>query len=208
MAVANKRTMLTLYTDGQDPYCHQVRIALAEKGVGVEILQVTPEQYMEDLSHLNPYNSVPTLVDRELVLFDARIIMEYLDERFPHPPLLPVYPVYRANSRKMMYRMERDWYTLMRTIENGSDSEVQAARKQMADSITALDPVFADKPYFLSEEFTMLDCVLAPLMWRLPLLGVEIPKTAKAIYAYKERVFERDSFQVSLTEDERELRVA
>jgi len=208
MAVANKRIMITLYSDARDVYCHQVRIALAEKAVGVEILNVTADEYGEDLSHLNPYNSMPTLVDRDLVLFDAKIIMEYLDERFPHPPLLPVYPVARAQSRKMMYRLERDWYSLMRIIENGSEAEAEKARHELGESITSLNPVFSDKPYFLSDEFSMVDCVLAPLLWRLPQLGVQLPKQAKAIEKYMARVFERDAFQVSLTDDERELRAA
>jgi len=134
--------------------------------------------------------------------------MEYLDERFPHPPLLPVYPVAREQSRKMMFRIEHDWYSLMRTIENGTVAEATVARQHLCDSLTSLNPVFADKPFFLSDEFSMLDCVLAPLLWRLPTLGIELPKEAKAIKAYMARVFERDSFQVSLTDDERDLRAA
>lgn len=204
MAIVAKRTIMSLFSDVNDVYSHQVRIVLAEKGVNVDIHHVLPEGDKSELEAVNPYGSVPTLIDRELVLYEARIIMEYLDERFPHPPLLPVYPVARAESRKMMYRIENDWYGLMRQIMEGVDG----ADDRLKESLSALDPVFADKPYFLSEEFSLLDCVLAPLLWRLPQLGIEIPASAKALSAYMERVFSRDSFQESLTEAERQLRAA
>ncbi len=208
VTMANKRSVMTLYSDSQDAYSHQVRIVLAEKGVGVEILQVSPQKPSEDLITLNPYNSTPTLVDRELVLYEANIIMEYLDERFPHPPLLPVYPVARAEHRKMMFRIEHDWYTLMRAIESNTGAKQIDVRKQLTESLTSLAPLFAEHPYFMSDEFSLIDCCMAPLLWRLPLLGIELPKTAKHVIHYAERMFERDSFQASLTEDERELRVA
>lgn len=207
MAVVAKRTVMTLFSDTQDIYSHQVRIVLAEKGVNVEIHAVNPDNQPEDLLDINPYGSVPTLVDRELVLYEASIIMEYLDERFPHPPLLPVYPVARAEYRKMMFRIENDWYSLMHIINNSNnEKEKQQARKNLIDSLTNLVPVFADKPFFLSEEFSMLDCCIAPLIWRLPQLGIELPANSAAITDYAERVFERDSFQASLTDIEREIR--
>ncbi len=209
MAIVAKRTVMSLFSDMQDIYSHQVRIVLAEKGVNVEIHPVTPEALPEDLLDVNPYGGVPTLIDRELVLYEPRIIMEYLDERFPHPPLLPVYPVARAESRKMMFRIEKDWYSLMRDIVAAQDeATVDVARKRLADSLISIEPVFNDKAYFLSDEFSLIDCVIAPLLWRLPVLGVELPATAKAIKKYMNRVFERDSFQASLTENERELRAA
>lgn len=197
-----KRSVMTLYSGALDIYSHQVRIVLAEKGVSVDILNVDGNHPCEDLGELNPYNSLPTLVDRDLVLYQAQVIMEYLDERFPHPPLLPVYPVSRAKSRLMMYRIERDWYSLLPKIEAGDES----ARVELKNSIFTIAPVFDELPYFLSEEFTLVDCVIAPLLWRLPLLGIELPRTAKAIFNYQQRVFERESFQVALTEAERELR--
>ncbi len=141
-------------------------------------------------------------------MFESRIIMEYLDERFPHPPLLPVYPVARAECRKMMFRIEKDWYTLMRTIETGKAAEAKAARKQLAESLISLSPVFSDKPFFLSDEFSLLDCCIAPLLWRLPSLGINIPASVKPLTQYCERVFNRDSFQASLTDIEREIREA
>lgn len=206
MAIVAKRTIMSLFSDVNDVYSHQVRIVLAEKGVNVDIHHVTPGNENSDLEAINPYASVPTLIDRELVLYEARIIMEYLDERFPHPPLLPVYPVARAESRKMMFRIENDWYGLMRQIQSGED--LSQAQEFLAESLTALEPVFADKPYFLSDEFSLLDCVLAPLLWRLPQLGVSIPSSAKALNDYMQRLFSKDSFQASLTEAERQLRAA
>lgn len=210
MAIVAKRTVMSLFSDEQDIYSHQVRIVLAEKGVNVEIHPINQADLPAELLEINPYGTVPTLVDRELVLYQAPIIMEYLDERFPHPPLLPVYPVARAEYRKMMYRIENDWYTLVHIIQSGTANatELDQARKQLLDSIVAIEPVFADKPYFISEEFSLIDCCIAPLLWRFPQYGIELPTSAKAIKKYAERVFERDSFQASLTELERELREA
>lgn len=207
MAIVAKRTVMTLFSNNQDPYSHQVRIVLAEKGVNFEINPVKFDDIPQDLLELNPYGSVPTLIDRELVLYHAPIIMEYLDERFPHPPLLPVYPVARAEHRKMMHRIENDWYSLVRLIEQDGE-HTAAARTQLRDSLVALEPVFADKPYFLSEEFSLIDCTLAPLLWRLPTYGIELPASCKALHKYCERIFSRKSFETSLTEIERELRAA
>lgn len=206
MAIVTKRTVMTLHTDQSDVYSHQVRIVLAEKGVNVDMVAADPKNPSDDLLNLNPYGSVPTLLDRDLVLFESRIIMEYLDERFPHPPLLPVYPVARAESRKMMFRIERDWYQLMDAIFN--QENVEQAREDLKDSLISLEPVFADKPYFLSEEFSLLDCTMAPLLWRLPVLGIEIPVENKGLHAYMQRLFQRESFKSSLTETEKQMRVA
>lgn len=203
-----KRSIMTLYSGPLDIYSHQVRIVLAEKGVSVDVLNVDENHPCEDLIDLNPYNSLPTLVDRELVLYNSRVIMEYLDERFPHPPLLPVYPVSRAKSRLMMHRIERDWYKLIAAIENGTQKQADAAREDLQNALTTVIPVFANAPYFLSDDFTLVDCCIAPLLWRLPHLNVKLPRSAKSIAKYEDRVFKRDSFQASLTEAERELREA
>ncbi|MCL1074779.1 stringent starvation protein SspA [Shewanella dokdonensis] len=207
MAVAaNKRSIMTLFSGADDLYSHQVRIVLAEKGVTVDVLQVDPNDLPEDLLELNPYNSVPTLVDRELVLYESRIIMEYLDERFPHPPLMPVYPVSRGQTRLMMHRIDRDWYSLVNRIRKGDRAD--EARKELLESILSIAPVFAEMPFFMSEEFGLADCYLGPLLWRLPALGIELDgKSSKDIKAYMTRVFERDSFKASLTEAEREMRM-
>lgn len=206
MAVAaNKRSVMTLFSGASDLYSHQVRIVLAEKGVSVEINQVNPSNLPEELAELNPYNTVPTLVDRELVLYNARIIMEYLDERFPHPPLMPVYPVSRGRSRLMMHRIEKDWYKLVEVIAN-NEADADDARRELKESLLAIAPVFSETPYFLSEEFSLVDCYLAPLLWRLPALNIELSgRGAKEIQAYMSRVFERDAFQASLTEIERDM---
>ncbi len=201
-----KRSVMTLYSGAMDIYSHQVRIVLAEKGVSVDILNVDANHPCEDLSELNPYNSLPTLVDRELVLYHANVIMEYLDERFPHPPLLPVYPVARARSRLMMYRIKRDWYNLLDRIQGEDEKAAKVARNELKEGLVTLAPVFSDTPYFLSGDFTLVDCCLAPILWRLPYLGIDLPRGAKAVQQYANRLFERESFQVSLSESERELR--
>ena len=206
MAIVAKRTIMSLFSDIDDVYSHQVRIVLAEKGVNVEILPVKQDEPSADLLALNPYGTVPTLIDRELVLYEARIIMEYLDERFPHPPLLPVYPVARAETRKMMHRVEQDWYYLMNLILR--DENAEQARANLTESLTSLDPVFSDKAYFLSDEFSLLDCALAPLLWRLPKLGITITAEHKGLTTYMQKVFKRDSFQTSLTDAERQIRAA
>ena len=205
MAIVAKRTIMSLFSD-DDIDSHKVRIVLAEKGVNVEILKVHVNEPSQDLIAINPYGTVPTLIDRDLVLYDAKIIMEYLDERFPHPPLLPVYPVARAETRKMMYRIEQDWYCLLQRITSGDNAAL--ARQQLFTSLSSLEPVFSDKLYFLSDEFSLLDCALAPLLWRLPQLGIDVPAEAKGLNAYMQRLFKRDSFQASLTDVERQLRAA
>ena len=206
MAVAaNKRSIMTLFSDTIDIYSHQVRIVLAEKGVGVEISYTDPSKLPEDLLELNPYGTVPTLVDRELVLYKSHIIMEYLDERFPHPPLMPVYPVSRGQSRLMMHRIEQDWYSLAAQIFRG-EGDVETARNELREALLSLAPVFSEMPYFMSEEFSLVDCYLAPLLWRLPALGIELSGAgANDIHAYMNRIFSRSSFKASLTDQEREI---
>lgn len=202
-----KRSVMTLYSAPADLESHQARIVLAEKGVTADIVTVDVSAPGSDILALNPYGVFPMLVDRELVLYDIDVILEYLDERFPHPPLLPVYPIARAKSRLMLRRIEKDWYSLAKTIENTASSEVEKeqARKTLRDMLVTLAPVFAESPYFLSEEFTLVDCRIAPLLWRLPLLGITLPPAAKAIAKYQARLFARDSFQASLSEAEREI---
>ena len=208
MAEVAKRSIMTLYSSNMDIYSHQVRIVLAEKGVNFEVIDVDPDNKPEDLADLNPYNTVPTLVDRDLVLFEAQIIMEYLDERFPHPPLMPVYPVARARSRLMIHRVERDWYSLMRVIVSPDSSAInlEKARKDLKDSLITLAPVFSDTLFFLSEDFTLVDCCLAPLLWRLDSMGVVLDgRGSSEVKKYMDRLFERESFQASLTMHEQEL---
>lgn len=203
--VANKRSVMTMYSDPSSPYSHRVRLVLAEKNITVEIKDVDPLDISEDIMDLNPYGTLPTLVDRDLTLFESRIIMEYLDERFPHPPLLPVDPVSRASSRLYMHRVSKDWYTKMEEILNGGKVATKA-RKELRESLTAAAPIFSHKPYFMSDDFSLVDCSIAPMLWRLPLLGIELPAQGKPVLEYAERLFARESFQQSLSEVEREMR--
>lgn len=206
--IANRRSVMTLYSRPTCPHSHRVRIVLAEKSINVEIVDVSGPRLPEDLLDLNPYHSVPTLVDRELVLYDSRVIVEYLDERFPHPPLMPVDPVTRAQFRLALFRIEKDWYSLVEEIEAAADRKKSArARKFLKESILASVEVFAASPYFLSEEFSLVDTSIAPVLWRLPSYGIELGTEAEPINTYMDRVFSRPSFQNSLTEFEQEMRM-
>ncbi|WP_108125885.1 glutathione S-transferase N-terminal domain-containing protein [Saccharospirillum mangrovi] len=208
MGVVAKRSSMTFYSDPISQYSHRVRIVLAEKGVSVDIKDVDPNDIPQEVSDVNPYNSLPTLVDRDLSLFEHYVMMEYLDERFPHPPLLPVYPVARAESRQYIARIQRDWCDKVDAIVAAkSKDSVTKARKELRESLLAIAPVFDHQPFFMSDEFTLVDCCIAPILWRLPSLGIDLPeKQGKPILQYMERLFSRESFQVSLSEVEQEMR--
>ena len=203
--VANRRSVMTLFSSPTSPESHRVRMVLAEKGITVEILDVDPGNKSEDLIDLNPYNTVPTLVDRELVLYDPRAIMEYLDERFPHPPLMPVDPVSRARTRLALYRIEKDWYELVPALESRGEKTSSKARKMLRDSLTASAEVFSARPFFLSDEFSLVDATIIPILWRLKHYRVDLPRQAKPVMQYAERMFQRESFQASLSEAEQEM---
>lgn len=210
MGVVAKRSSMTYFSDARDHYSHRVRIVLAEKGVSVDIIDVDPKNKPEELAELNPYNALPTLVDRDLSLYETKVMMEYLDERFPHPPLLPVYPVARAQSRLWMHRIENDWSPMVDIILNGRNKEAAAkARKELKESLLTIAPIFVEMPYFMSEEFTIVDCCLGPILWRLQEMEIELPKTkqAKPLQDYMDRLFARESFLESLTEMEKEMRL-
>ncbi len=205
-AVATRRSVMTLFSDPQSLHSHRVRMVLSEKNVTCDIIDVDPLNLPDDVMDLNPYGTVPTLVDRDLALYDSRIICEYLDERFPHPPLLPVDPVSRASSRLYMFRVENDWYGLVDQILAGGKPATKA-RKELREGLTAAAPVFAHKPFFMSDEFSLVDASIAPLLWRLPTLGVELAgEAAKQINVYAGSLFKRNGFIASLTEEEREMR--
>lgn len=207
MVAVTKRSSMTFFSDPQSHYSHRVRIVLAEKGVTVDVVDVDPSNPPAELADLNPYNALPTLVDRDLVLYEPNIMMEYLDERFPHPPLLPVYPVARAQSRLMMWRVGRDWCDLVDRIETGKGKDVEQARKELRESLISTAPLFQETPYFLNEEFTIVDCCIAPILWRLPRLGISLPERGvKPLEQYMERLFERRSFKASLSDAEEEMR--
>ncbi len=209
MGVVARRSSMTLFSDPVCHYSHRVRIVLAEKGIGVDIESVNAAAVTEEVLEYNPYGTLPTLVDRDLALYESKVMMEYLDERFPHPPLLPVYPVARALSRQYMYRIEKDWCSDVDTILAAPESrEAEKSRKNFRENLMAIAPIFTDMPYFMNEEFTLVDCCLAPLLWRLEILGVKLPNSrqTKPMLGYMQRLFERPAFRLSLTGLEREMR--
>lgn len=199
---------MTLFSKAADLWSHRTRLVLAEKGIHVETIDVEEGKLPEDLLDLNPYHSVPTLVDRDLVLYDSRVIIEYLDERFPYPPLMPVDPVARAQFRLALFRIERDWYGLALQIDDPADRKLgQKARKILRDSILATADVFKAKPYFLADEFSLVDATIAPVLWRLNFWGIDLPAQAQPIVRYSNLVFSRPGFRQSLSDVEQEMRL-
>lgn len=205
--VSNRRSVMTLFSRPLDPHSHRTRLVLAEKSINIDIVSVEGPDLPEDLLDLNPYHSVPTLVDRELVLYDSRVIIEYLDERFPHPPLMPVDPVTRAQFRLALFRIEKEWYSLAQALDEAADRRTSdKSRKVLRDSILSSAELFRGRTFFLSDEFSLVDASVAPILWRLPVFGIELPAQAKPIQRYMDDVFSRPSFQESLTELEQEMR--
>jgi len=206
--IANRRSVMTLFSKPTGIHSHRTRLVLAEKNINIEIANVAGPDLPEDLMDLNPYHTVPTLVDRDLVLYDSRVIIEYLDERFPHPPLMPVDPVTRAQFRLALFRIETDWYRLAEEYEADGDRKLSAkSKKLLRESILASVDLFAAGTYFLSEDFSLVDCSIAPILWRLPVYNIDLGSQAEPIEEYMQRVFERPSFQDSLTELEQEMRM-
>jgi RNA polymerase-associated protein len=204
--VSSRRSVMTLFSAPDDVWSHRTRIVLAEKGLAIEIVSVEPGRFPEDLLDLNPYHSVPTLVDRDLVLYDSRVIIEYLDERFPHPPLMPVDPVTRAHFRIALYRIERDWYGALQQIEQEPDRKAAARlKKVLRDTILQSADLFKVRQFFLSDEFSLVDATIAPVLWRLPRYEIDFPAPqAQAIQRYASVVFSRPAFKLSLSEQEQE----
>ena len=206
--VTKKRSVMCLYTSSIKMDSHSVRIVLAEKGVPVNIIEV--DRYgveQSDIFDINPYNTTPTLIDRDLILYNYNIVMEYLDERFPHPSLLPVYPIKRAEFRKMIYRIDRDWYSLVDIIQKSKDvGKKEKAREMLKNGILSIVSLLSEYEYFLSDNFSLIDCCFAPLLWRLPSLGIKLdPKLARPLLNYSEKIFQRKAFKESLTDSEQEL---
>ena len=198
---------MALYSSETSLDCHRVRFVLAEKGINVDIVNVsTDESAAADLAELNPYNETPTLVDRDLVLYDAGVINDYLDERYPHPPLMPVDPVSRAQLRLVHHRVQKDWYSLAAAIESASTkAAADKAAKQLKEGIIAANELFRMSDYVLSDELSLVDCTLGPLLWRLPHYGVKLGKPGASVEAYAHRIFSRASFKSSLTQAERDM---
>jgi RNA polymerase-associated protein len=203
---ASRRSVMTLYSRATCPYCHRVRMVLAEKRVSVDIINIDGASLPEDLLDLNPYNTLPTLTDRDLVLYNSQIIMEYLEDRYPHPPLMPVDPVSKARTRLFLYRIDHDWYSMLNDIAGGDEKAAGKARNALRDSLTVVAPTFKQKPFFMSDEISLVDCSLVPLLWRLPSYGIELPVQAKPLMQYAERMFAREAFRASLSSAEREIR--
>lgn len=203
-----QRSVMTLFSDSKSPSSHRVRLMAQEKDIPLEIIEVdTSEGMPEDLLELNPYGTLPTLVDRDLVLYDPQVIVEYLDERFPHPPLLSVDPISKARSRQMLRQIEQEWYALVDTITQSDDEKaVKTARRDLQERLIQMIPVFEHQPYFMNEEYSLVDVSLAVLMWRLPYLGIELPKSAKAVKDYADKVLSREVFAESLSDDELDMR--
>ncbi|HEY5654550.1 MAG TPA: glutathione S-transferase N-terminal domain-containing protein [Woeseiaceae bacterium] len=206
--IANRRSAMTLFSRPTCLHSHRTRLVLAEKNINIDIVNVEGPDLPEDLMDLNPYHTVPTLVDRDLVLYDSRVIIEYLDERFPHPPLMPVDPVTRAQFRLALFRIEKDWYALAEQFEDDAEKKAPAkSKKMLKESILASAELFEAKQFFLSDEFSLVDCTIAPILWRLPHYGIDLGSQAAPIERYMKRVFARSPFQESLTELEQEMRL-
>ncbi|HEX5305451.1 MAG TPA: glutathione S-transferase N-terminal domain-containing protein [Dyella sp.] len=202
---ARSRTVLTLYTTADDIQCHRVRLLLAAKGVSYERVMVEPGKPPEDLIDLNPYASTPTLVDRDLTLYDTPVVCEYLDERYPHPPLMPIDPLSRARLRLAAVRIERDWLPEVDIIRAGG-RPADAARKRLREQLLASLPLFKAAKFFLNPEMSLADCLVAPVVWRLPWLGVDLGKEGRPILDYGERLFHSQGYARSLTAEEKAMR--
>ena len=201
---------MILYSDRDDHYSQRVRIVLAEKDITAEIRESTLEDTPEEILSINPYHKLPILVDRDLALHDSSVMMEYLDERFPHPPLLPVYPVARANSRTLMLRIDKEWCPMVDTLIEGklSEKEMMKLREELLHEISSIAPTFKEFQFFMSDEFTLVDCCFAPILWRLPSIGIKLPvnRHLKPLLDYQKKVFERPGFLDSLSSLERDLK--
>ena len=199
------RTVLTLFTAPDDVQSHRVRLVLAAKGVVYDRVEVPPGKPHEELLSINPYGDTPTLQDRDMVLYEPDVVCEYIDERYPHPPLMPVDPLSRARLRLAIVRVENDWLTLVETIEAGG-KPADVARKVLRDDLVKNAGAFKASKFFLSPEISLADCALAPLVWRLDSLGVHLPREAQSIVDYGERIFRSQGFARSMTAEEKALR--
>ena len=197
---------MTLYSDPNSAQCHRVRIVLGEKDLIFNVEDILIGQNNEDLLALNPNNTTPTFVDRNLVLYESRVIMEYLDERFPHPPLMPVDPVIRAKTRMVLHYIEKDLYGLLDDIKSSGEKKSSAAKTKLKENLILSLDFLQGKKFFLSDDFSIIDCSMAPILWRLPEYDIELPKSAKPILKYADKLFERASFVDNLSDEEEEMR--
>lgn len=203
---AGRRSVMALYSAPDCIYSHSCRFVLVEKAVECDVVDIQASEPALQLGELNPYNETPTLVDRDLVIYGAQIINEYLEERLPHPPLMPVDPVNRARARLIMMRFEREWVRVYgRSAESGKPLTAEQV-KDLRDGLIAMSPTLSEQPYMLGEEFSLVDCMVAPFLWRLPVMDIELPHQAKPVIEYAARLFERPAFRASLTDAEKQMR--
>ncbi|TNF69967.1 MAG: stringent starvation protein A [Gammaproteobacteria bacterium] len=195
---------LILYSNSECVYCHRIRYILAEKKIPFQLVELNPKKDAQKIKALNPYGSLPVLQERDQTFYDADVIMYYLDERYPMPALMPGYPVMRSKTRLAILRIERDWYAMMHMILN-ADKDADVAKKALIDSFKAIEPIFASSEYFMADELSLADCTLVPLLWRLPLLGIQLNGNFGAVKTYAERLFSRDSFKKSLSKAEKQI---
>ena len=205
--INTRKSVMTLFSSPTCALSHGARLVLHEKAITAEIEYYDVNEPPEDLLELNPTGTSPTLIERGLVLYDARIIMEYLDERFPHPPLHQMDPVSRANDRMIIKRIDQEWYSLMDEIINSGEKKSARAKKLLKESLLSNASVFEAKPFFMNEEFSLIDCTMAPLLWRLPSLGIELSAAGEALERYANRLFKRPAFSASLSSAEREMNI-
>jgi RNA polymerase-associated protein len=198
--------MMTLYSGTTCPFSQRCRNVLYEKGMDFQIVDVDLHNKPEDLAVMNPYNQVPVLVERDLILYESNIINEYIDDRFPHPQLMPADPVMRARARLFLFRFEHEMFCHVETLEKGNPRNLDRARASVRDSLTQIAPVFTKQKFMLGDEFSMLDVAIVPLLWRLDYYNIQLPKQAAPLMKYAERLFSRPAFIDSLTASEKVMR--
>ncbi|MFA5487625.1 MAG: glutathione S-transferase N-terminal domain-containing protein [Candidimonas sp.] len=201
--------MMVLYSGTTCPFSQRCRFVLFEKGMDFEIRDIDLYNKPEDISVMNPYGQVPILVERDLILYESNIINEYIDERFPHPQLMPADPIMRARTRLFLYNFEKELFVHVSALENRgqADAEAQeAARQHIRDRLSQLAPLLLKNKFMLGEEFSMLDVAVAPLLWRLDHYGIELPKSAAPLQKYAERIFSRPAYIEALTPSEKVMR--
>ena len=202
---------MILYSDRDNHYSHRVRIVLAEKDITCEIREFDTEDVSDEILAMSNTHQLPILVDRDLNLSDTGVMMEYLDERFPHPPLLPVYPVSRASCRELILRIDREWCPLVDQILNSrmTKKKEMQVKEELVQQLATISPTFKEFAFFMNEDLTLVDCYLAPILWRLPSMGINLPynKHLKPLLDYQAKLFDRPGFNDSLTTIERDLKV-
>lgn len=198
--------MMTLYSGTTDPYSHRCRIVLFEKGMDFQVIDVDLANKPEDLAIINPHNTVPVLVERDLVLEQANIINEYIDERFPHPQLMPADPVMRARARLFLHNFEEQLFDHIKDLESDNQKAAEKARATIRDNLTQIVPLFTKQEYILGDDFSMLDVAISPLLWRLGHYGIELPKQAAPLLKYAERIFSRPAYIEAMTPSEKAMR--